>query len=125
MSETWIRIATYHSVLEDPTINADYLRYTTQHVIRLLASCAGYKNGYWADDPEDGRMAAITFWDGRHAIEAAGPTLDRFHRERDALGIRLESEINFKLLPVNTGVTAWLEHAHAVVTSLRREWEGA
>ena len=121
MRETWVRIAVYNSILKDPEPHAAYVAYTTQHVIRLLARCPGYKNGYWAEDPDARRKAAITFWDSRAAIEDATATLELFHRERHELGVRLDSESNFKLLPVNTGVTAWLEHAHAVGTRLRRE----
>jgi heme-degrading monooxygenase HmoA len=123
--ETWIRIAIYDSVVEHAETHAAYLAYTTQHVVRLLARCPGYKNGYWADDPDGRRMAALTFWESREAIEAAAPALDRFHRDREALGVRLDSEVNFKLLPVNPSFTAWLKEAHKVGSWLRQELEPA
>jgi len=112
LKETWIRIVIYsNGDAEDHESSAAYMTYTAQNVIRVLRSCAGYKNGYWADDPETGKMAAITFWDSRQAIEDANPALARFHDERERLGIKVESATNFKILSVSAGVTGWLQEA--------------
>lgn len=109
MKETWIRIVIYNSNDQDHESNAAYMTYTAQNVIRVLRGCAGYKNGYWADNPGTGKMAAITFWDSRDAIEAANPALARFHDERERLGVTVESATNFKLLSVSAGVSGWLQ----------------
>jgi hypothetical protein len=101
------------------------MTYTAKSVIRVLSGCDGYKNGYWADDPDTGKMAAITFWTGLEAIEAANPKLERFHEERERLGVRVVSVDNFKLLTVGAGLTSWLEDAYVVRDQLRQDGNGA
>ena len=113
MKETWIRIVIYDCVVEDRESHSAYMTYTAKSVIRVLSGCDGYKNGYWADDPDTGKMAAITFWDGPEAIEAANPKLERFHTERQRLGVRVVSVNNFKLLTVGAGLSSWIEDAYA------------
>ena len=112
--ETWIRIVTYDSDLEHPESRAAYLAYTAKNVVRLLQGCAGFRHGYWAEDAETGRMAAITIWESRETIEAADPKLDRLHEERESLGVRVVSVNNFKLLPVGDGLISWIEDAYLV-----------
>jgi hypothetical protein len=112
--ETWIRIVTYDSDLEHPESRAAYLSYTAKNVVRLLQGCAGFRHGYWAEDAETGRMAAITIWESRETIEAADPKLDRLHEERENLGVRVVSVNNFKLLPVGDGLISWIEDAYLV-----------
>jgi hypothetical protein len=112
--ETWIRIVTYDSDLEHPESRAAYLAYTAKNVVRVLQGCAGFRNGYWAEDTETGRMAAITIWESRETIEAADPKLDRLHEERLSLGVRVVSVDNFKLLPVGGGLIGWIEDAYLV-----------
>jgi heme-degrading monooxygenase HmoA len=117
----WIRIVTYGRDLSDPECSADYAAYTAKNVVRALQGCPGYRHGYWAEDPDTGRMAAITFWESREAIEAADPKLDRFHHERERLGVTVESVENFELLPVTTGLRSWIEDAYVVQERLRQE----
>jgi heme-degrading monooxygenase HmoA len=120
-SEIWIRIVTYGRDLSHPESSADYMAYTAKNVVRVLQGCQGYRNGYWAEDPDTGRMAAITYWESREAIEAADPKLDRFHHERERLGVTVESVENFRLLPVTTGLGSWIEDAYVVRDRLRQE----
>lgn len=112
--ETWIRIVTYDSDLEHPESRSAYLAYTAKNVVRVLQGCAGFRHGYWAEDAETGRMAAITIWESRETIEAADPKLDRLHEERLNLGVRVVSVNNFKLLPVGSGLISWIEDAYLV-----------
>ena len=123
-SEIWIRIVTYgrdRSQPESTTDHMAYMAYTAKNVVRVLQGCPGYRNGYWAEDPDAGRMAAITFWDSREAIEAADPKLDRFHHERERLGVTVESVENFRLLPVGTELGSWIEDAYLVRERLRQD----
>jgi len=121
MKETWIRIVIYDCVVEDRESHSAYMTYTAKSVIRVLSGSDGYRNGYWADDPETGKMAAITFWTGLEAIESANPKLERFHEERERLGVRVVSVNNFKLLTVGAGLGSWIEDAYQVWDRLRQE----
>ena len=123
-SEIWIRIVTYGRDLSHPESATDhtaYVAYTAKNVVRVLQGCPGYRNGYWAEDPDTGRMAAITFWESREAIEAADPKLDRFHHERERLGVTVDSVANFRLLPVTAELGSWIEDAYLVRERLRQD----
>lgn|GEM_PF-2372348 len=121
MAERWIRIVIYDCVVEDRDSHAAYMTYTAKNVIRVLSNCDGYEDGYWADDPETGKMAAITFWTSLPAIKAANDRLERFHEERHRLGVRVLSVNNFKLLTVGAGPGSWIEDAYEVWDRLRHQ----
>lgn len=121
MEGSWIRIVIYDCVVEDRESHSAYMMYTAKNVIRVLSHCDGYVDGYWADDPETGKMAAITFWTSLEAIEEANPRLERFHEERERLGVRVVSVDNFKLLTVGTGLDNWIEDAYGVWDQMRQD----
>lgn len=102
--QTWIRVVIYDS--ESPASGEEYIKQTAQNVVRTLEKVPGCTLGYWGEDPETGKMAAITFWNSRESIEAARPTLATFAEERKKLGVEAVSEDNFLIRPVSP-LTMW------------------
>ena len=119
--ERWMRIVIYDCLVENPDSHSAYMTYTAKNVIRVLSHCDGYEYGYWGEDPETGKMAAITLWTSLEAIDAADPRLERFHQERERLGVSVVSANNFKLLTVGAGLGSWIEDAYQVWDRLRQE----
>jgi len=118
-----MRIVIYDCVVGNPDSHSAYMTYTAKNVIRVLSHCDGYEYGYWGEDPETGKMAAITLWTSLEAIDAADPRLERFHQERERLGVSVVSANNFKLLSVSAGPHSWINDASDVSDRLRQEAE--
>lgn len=97
MSETWIRIVIYKT--EDPADagSVEYMRASVQDVVRLLEREPGFQLGYWGNNAEEGRMAAVTYWSSKDAIERASAALNELHRERAARGIVIDRAHNVRL----------------------------
>jgi heme-degrading monooxygenase HmoA len=97
VSETWIRIVIYKA--DDPSdpANVEYMRKSVQDVVRLLEKAPGFQLGYWGNNSVEGRMAAVTYWSSKDAIEKASASLAQLHQERAERGIRVERAHNVQL----------------------------
>jgi heme-degrading monooxygenase HmoA len=105
VSETWIRIVVYTADDPSDAATVDYMRKSVQDVVRRLEQAPGFQLGYWGNNSTDGRMAAVTYWSSKEAIERASSSLAELHRERANRGIRVERAHNMQLFagtPLNS-----------------------
>lgn len=100
MSETWIRIVIYRT--DEHTEQAvEYLRRGVQDVVRMLEKQPGFQLGYWGNNPKEGRMAAITYWSSKEAIQRATAALSELHKERADHGLLVDRAHNVRLFAGN------------------------
>ena len=97
MSETWIRIVIYRCEGPADAGSVDYMRKSVQDVVRILEREPGFQLGYWGNNAEQGRMAAVTYWSSKEAIERASAALTELHQERAARGIVIDRAHNVRL----------------------------
>ncbi len=97
MSETWIRIVIYKTEEKDDPAVLDYMRKSVQEVVRKLEKEPGFQLGYWGNNVPEGRMAAVTYWSSKDAIERATAALAELHKERAARGITIDRAHNVRL----------------------------
>ncbi|MGQ0845645.1 MAG: hypothetical protein ACT4QF_16095 [Sporichthyaceae bacterium] len=97
MSETWIRIVIYKTEGPADSAAVDYMRKSVQDVVRKLEREPGFQLGYWGNNAEEGRMAAVTYWSSKDAIERATASLIELHRERASKGIVVDRAHNVRL----------------------------
>lgn len=102
-TETWLRLVIYRSEGGNPAAGAEYLKSSTKDTLRLLEKQPGFKLGYWGHNPVVGEMAAVTYWDSLDAIHAAGPMLNKLHREREEHGVTVSSSRNVRLFAMPVG----------------------
>ncbi|HEX3830052.1 MAG TPA: hypothetical protein VHV82_22535 [Sporichthyaceae bacterium] len=105
MSETWMRIVVFATDDPSDAATVDYMRKSVQDVVRRLEQAPGFQLGYWGNNTAEGRMAAVTYWSSKEAIERASASLAELHRERAQRGIRVEREHNVQLFagtPLNS-----------------------
>jgi quinol monooxygenase YgiN len=105
--ETWVRVVIYENTSGDPEAAEKFLKHTADNVLRVFEKTKGCKNGYWAVDPDSGRIAAITYWEGPEAIQAAKSTLAQVHEERESGGLKLVSEENFMVRKRGQFASPW------------------
>lgn len=98
MAETWLRVVLFTCDPAGTDKSRDHLEGSIQGTIRRLNLHAGFHGGQWGRDPEEGRLAAVTHWASRAAIEAAEPELAKLAEERAAYGLRRESATNLCLV---------------------------
>lgn len=106
MSETWIRIVIYKTDGETDPSATEYMRKSVQEVVRKLEKEPGFQLGYWGNNVPEGRMAAVTYWSSKDAIERATAALSELHKERAARGIVIDRAHNVQLFagtPVESG----------------------
>lgn len=96
MSETWIRIVIYKTDNPDEAA-LDYMRKSVQEVVRRFEKEPGFQLGYWGNNPAEGRMAAVTYWSSKEAIERASASLAELHKERAERGLVIERAHNVQL----------------------------
>lgn len=101
-ASNWLRVVRYRPDKANDDSTIDYLKSSTESAVGVLRAHRGFRVGYWGHDPVDGAMAAVTYWDGRSAIEDAQSDLDRLHKERAEHGMSNESVLNLELLPLGT-----------------------
>jgi hypothetical protein len=103
-TETWLRVVIYRA--EDPN-NQDavnYLKASTTATLAMLEKRPGFRLGYWGLDPDEGTMAAVTYWASLESIHGADAELDKLHSERAEHGITIESTQNVQLFAVPSDV---------------------
>jgi heme-degrading monooxygenase HmoA len=97
VSETWIRIVIYKTDNAGDAAAIDYIKKSVQEVVRRLEKAPGFQLGYWGNNAPEGRMAAVTYWSSKDAIEKASASLSELHKERSARGISIERAHNVQL----------------------------
>jgi hypothetical protein len=99
-AETWLRVVIYRA--EDPNNPAavTYLKASTTATLAMLEKRPGFRLGYWGLDPDEGTMAAVTYWTSLESIQNAHAELDKLHTERAEHGITIESTQNVQLFAV-------------------------
>jgi len=105
-AETWLRVVIYRA--EDPNDQAavNYLKDSTTATLAMLEKRPGFRLGYWGLDPDEGTMAAVTYWTSLDSIHNAHAELDKLHTERAQHGITIESTQNVQLFAVPEDVEA-------------------
>lgn len=96
-SSNWLRVYLYDAQSKDAR-TAEHLRNSTEDVIKVLKSQPGFRIGYWGQDPETNKFAAITYWDGLESINLAAPELERLHQLRKEHGLANGTVLNLLLL---------------------------
>lgn len=99
-TETWLRVVIYRATDPDDRAALGYLQESTTRTLAMLENQPGFRLGYWGLDPDEGTMAAVTYWNSQEAIEAAGEQLHKLREERAAHGITVESIQNVQLFTV-------------------------
>lgn|GEM_PF-2210497 len=95
-TETWLRVVTYRA--EEPTeAMSEYMRASARGVARMMEGMKGFQAGYWGEDPTNGTVSAVTYWDSLEAIEAAAPSLSRLQGERARHGVNVQTTTNIRL----------------------------
>jgi hypothetical protein len=99
-AETWLRVVIYRA--NDPNDQAavHYLKQSTTATLAMLEKRPGFRLGYWGVDPDEGTMAAVTYWTSLESIHSAHTELDKLHGERAEHGITIESTQNVQLFAV-------------------------
>ncbi|HZE66030.1 MAG TPA: hypothetical protein VE081_05325 [Sporichthyaceae bacterium] len=99
-AETWLRVVIYRA--NDPNDQAavTYLKRSTTATLTMLERRPGFRLGYWGLDPDEGTMAAVTYWSSLESIHDAHSELDKLHAERADHGITIESTQNVQLFAV-------------------------
>jgi hypothetical protein len=99
-TETWLRVVIYRA--DDPNDQAavNYLKASTTATLAMLEKRPGFRLGYWGLDPDEGTMAAVTYWSSLESIHDAHAELDKLHSERAEHGITIESTQNVQLFAV-------------------------
>lgn len=85
--ETWLRLVNY-KVCSDDEGAREYMSRSVQDFLRVLEEQPGFQRGCWGRDEAADTMAAVTYWNSRWAIVAAGPALRRLQVEATARGVR-------------------------------------
>src|SRR5437016_3767701 len=96
-AETWLRVVIYRA--DDPNDPAavTYLKRSTTATLAMLERRPGFRLGYWGLDPDEGTMAAVTYWSSRDAITRASASLNELHAERAAQGLVVHKAHNVQL----------------------------
>jgi heme-degrading monooxygenase HmoA len=94
-------VVIYRATDPDDLAAVGYLQESTTRTLAMLENQPGFRLGYWGLDPDEGTMAAVTYWNSQEAIEAAGEQLNKLREERAAHGITVESIQNVQLFTVS------------------------
>lgn len=105
-AETWLRVVIYRANDPNDDEAVTYMQESTAATLTMLENQPGFRLGYWGLDPEEGTMAAVTYWNSEAAITAALGDLNKLHEERAAHGITIESTQNVQLFTV-PAVAMW------------------
>lgn len=105
-AETWLRVVIYRANDPNDDEAVKYMQESTAATLTMLENQPGFRLGYWGLDPEEGTMAAVTYWTSEDAITAALGDLNKLHEERAAHGIAIESTQNVQLFTV-PAVALW------------------
>jgi len=99
-TETWLRVVIYRA--DDPNDQdaVNYLKTSTTATLAMLEKRPGFRLGYWGLDPDEGTMAAVTYWTSLESIHDAHAELDKLDTERAQHGITIESTQNVQLFAV-------------------------
>jgi heme-degrading monooxygenase HmoA len=100
--ETWLRVVIYRTRDIGNAAALDYMKESTTQTLAMLEGQPGFRLGYWGLDPDEGTMAAVTYWSSEDAITRATAQLIRLHEQRAAHGISVESIQNVQLFTVPT-----------------------
>ncbi|HEX3830053.1 MAG TPA: hypothetical protein VHV82_22540 [Sporichthyaceae bacterium] len=100
--ETWLRVVIYRARDIGDRAALDYMKESTTQTLAMLEGQPGFRLGYWGVDPDEGTMAAVTYWSSEDAIQRATAQLIRLHEQRAAHGISVESIQNVQLFSVPT-----------------------
>jgi hypothetical protein len=120
-AETWLRVVIYRA--NDPTDDAavKYMQESTAATLAMLENQPGFRLGYWGLDPEEGTMAAVTYWNSESAIASALGELGKLHQERASHGITIESTQNVQLFTV-PAIAMWAGEADGDEPAKKRRW---
>lgn len=120
-TETWLRVVIYRA--DDPNDEAAvrYMKDSTSATLAMMESQPGFRLGYWGLDPDEGTMAAVTYWSSYDAIENAAGQLGKLHQERAEHGITLESIQNVQLFTV-PAIGMWGADDETEEPKHRRRW---
>jgi hypothetical protein len=99
-AETWLRVVIYRAENPNDPAAVSYLKDSTTATLAMLEKRPGFRLGYWGLDPDEGTMAAVTYWTSLDSIHAAHAELDKLHTERAQHGITIESTQNVQLFAV-------------------------
>jgi|SRR5581483_1857966 len=109
-SETWLRVVIYRAEDANDPSALEYMKNSTAQTLALLEGQPGFRLGYWGLDPDEGTMAAVTYWNSEAAIEQAGVQLAKLQAERREHGIVVESVQNVQLFTV-PAIAMWTADA--------------
>jgi hypothetical protein len=101
-AETWLRVVIYRARNIGDEAALEYMKESTTQALAMLEGQPGFRLGYWGIDPEEGTMAAVTYWSSEDAIQRATVQLIRLHEQRATHGISVESVQNVQLFTVPT-----------------------
>jgi len=106
-AETWLRVVIYRA--NDPNDEAavSYMKDSTSRTLETMHHMPGFRLGYWGLDPDEGTMAAVTYWSSEQAIKDASGALGKLHEERAEHGITIESVQNVQLFTVPAAIAMW------------------
>ncbi|MGQ0845646.1 MAG: hypothetical protein ACT4QF_16100 [Sporichthyaceae bacterium] len=105
-AETWLRVVIYRANDPNDDDAVKYMQESTAATLTMLETQPGFRLGYWGLDPEEGTMAAVTYWNSEDAITSALGYLAKLHEERASHGITIESTQNVQLFTV-PAVAMW------------------
>jgi hypothetical protein len=119
--ETWLRVVIYRAEDANNESALAYMKESTTRTLAMLEGQPGFRLGYWGLDPDEGTMAAVTYWSSEDAIEAAGAQLGKLHEERAAHGISVDSVQNVQLFTV-PAIAMWGADTDPEQPKHRRRW---
>lgn len=99
-AETWLRVVIYRANDPNDDSAVNYMKDSTTATLSMLENQPGFRLGYWGLDPEEGTMAAVTYWNSEQSIKDAMGALGKLQAERAEHGITLESTQNVQLFTV-------------------------
>lgn len=121
-AETWLRVVIYRANDPNDDSAVTYMKDSTSATLSMLENQPGFRLGYWGLDPEEGTMAAVTYWNSEQSIKEAMGALGKLQAERAEHGITLESTQNVQLFTV-PAIAMWGSDADEGETAKRkRRW---
>ncbi|HEY2832974.1 MAG TPA: hypothetical protein VGJ14_11165 [Sporichthyaceae bacterium] len=98
--ETWLRVVIYRANDAGDQAAVSYLKDSTTATLAVLEKRPGFRLGYWGIDPDEGTMAAVTYWSSLDSIHRAHAALAMLDAERAQHGITVQSTQNLQLFAV-------------------------
>ncbi len=120
-AETWLRVVIYRANDPNDDTAVTYMKDSTAATLTMLESQPGFRLGYWGLDPEEGTMAAVTYWNSEMAITNALSSLAKLQAERAEHGISVESTQNVQLFTV-PAIGMWGGEEEVEERKQKRRW---